>query len=831
MFSLNQLQPEPKSKIDYKKLFLTAPEPYLILDPSNYPKEGFKIIEVNEAYLRATITKREEIIGRDIFEVFPENPQDLESKGVENLRTSLENVLAHKRADPMAIQKYDIPRPQSMGGGFEVRYWSPINTPVLDENNKVAAIIHRVKDVTEYVHMKQSGLELNKTTAELRSNIERMQADIVNRELERASIKAENKLLLQEIQARKEAETKLLKSQQELNQAINLLYVALQASQGGSFNLDLVNQKFNWGPLMYPLFHTTPERFDGSFDAFLAYVHPDDRRLLNIDSFRAFRSDRISFLDFRIVLPNGIIQYMSCRGKLITKNEGNDRHVVGTCFDVTQQKLQEQEHLSAIKQEAYQRARAEDAETTKVKLERFIDTICHEVRNPTNGILGNSELLGNYAAELALLIKELPDDHLSIKERATQVLNLIKQTIASIASCTKHQIVIINDVVQDTKLEAQKVQLNVMPFHIKETLTSIVHSFDAEFHKKKLKCILEMPEEDLILIGDPNRLVQIMFNLLTNSIRNTFAGYIEMTARYHKLASFTDVEITIKDTGIGMAEDQQFDLFNRNIPKIFKGSAEYNNGAGLGLLITKDLIELMNGNIKVESKKWKGTTVKFVIRCNNFVKEEQHILSGITKEVASVSKQASVKKILIVEDNLLNQKILKTMLTRAGYECQTADNGQEGVTLYQKNKFDLIFMDIEMPIMTGFQAATIIRINEQQANVENPTPIICLSGYARSEFREQAFAAGMDDYICKPFDKNDLLAKVEFYTTNYKKPTDAAQPVSAVIKSRTSPKSFLFHDKAPRFAQDENNTDPKFFKKPKPADEKGLSDITPGGSV
>ncbi|HQX85353.1 MAG TPA: PAS domain-containing protein, partial [Aestuariivirga sp.] len=128
---------------DFRALFEGSPNPYLVLDPH------FKIVAVNDAYCQATMTNRKTILGRDIFDVFPDNPADLEATGVGNLRASLERVLQFRCPDTMAIQKYDIPRPASEGGGFEERYWSPLNSPVLDGRGKVSWIIHRVEDVTE----------------------------------------------------------------------------------------------------------------------------------------------------------------------------------------------------------------------------------------------------------------------------------------------------------------------------------------------------------------------------------------------------------------------------------------------------------------------------------------------------------------------------------------------------------------------------------------------------------------------------------------------------------------------------------------------------------
>jgi signal transduction histidine kinase len=160
---------------DFRVLFESAPGLYLILTPD------LKIAAVTDAYLRATMTQRENILGRDIFEVFPDDPRDPAADGVRNLRASLERVLAQGTVDTMAVQKYDIRRPESDGGGFEERYWSPVNSPVFGSGRKIVYIVHRVEDVTEFVRLRQQGVAREHLTAELRLRAERMEAEILQR--------------------------------------------------------------------------------------------------------------------------------------------------------------------------------------------------------------------------------------------------------------------------------------------------------------------------------------------------------------------------------------------------------------------------------------------------------------------------------------------------------------------------------------------------------------------------------------------------------------------------------------------------------------------------
>ena len=157
---------------DFRILFESVPGLYLVLTPD------LTIVAVSDAYAQATMTKRSAILGRGLFEIFPDNPDDPAASGVRNLHASLQRVLCNLTADPMAVQKYDIRRPASEGGGFEERYWSPVNSPVFDRDGQIIYIIHRVEDVTEFVHLKQAGIEQNKLTEELQSKTSQMEAEI-----------------------------------------------------------------------------------------------------------------------------------------------------------------------------------------------------------------------------------------------------------------------------------------------------------------------------------------------------------------------------------------------------------------------------------------------------------------------------------------------------------------------------------------------------------------------------------------------------------------------------------------------------------------------------
>jgi PAS domain S-box-containing protein len=182
---------------DFQALFESAPDAYLVLTPSMH------VVAVSDAYLKVTMTRRDEILGQHLFEIFPDNPDDSKATGVSNLRASLDLVLQHRTSDAMAVQKYDIRRPQSEGGGFEERYWSPVNAPVLGTDGAVAYIIHRVEDVTEFVHLKQARSKQDRVTEALQSHADEMKAEIVRWEQQNQEINGQLQI---ELDDRKRAE-------------------------------------------------------------------------------------------------------------------------------------------------------------------------------------------------------------------------------------------------------------------------------------------------------------------------------------------------------------------------------------------------------------------------------------------------------------------------------------------------------------------------------------------------------------------------------------------------------------------------------------------------
>jgi PAS domain S-box-containing protein len=310
---------------------------YLVLSP------GFNIVAVSDAYLRATMTKREEILSRGIFEVFPDNPDDPSATGVRNLRTSLQRVLQYKTSDTMAVQKYDIRRPESEGGGFEERYWSPVNSPVLGPDKEVSYIIHRVEDVTEFVRLKQKGIEQQKLAEELRTRAGQMEAEVYLRagEVQEANrrLEAVNQELLRELSERKRVQEALVRSEKWFSATLASVGDAVIATDMNGaviFMNSAAELLTGWRHA-----EATGKSIDSVFDI----VNRETRRPVENPIKKVFREGKVVGLaDHTVLLSKSGREYdIEDSAAPILTDTGEGFGVVLVFRDITQKKLAEEE--------------------------------------------------------------------------------------------------------------------------------------------------------------------------------------------------------------------------------------------------------------------------------------------------------------------------------------------------------------------------------------------------------------------------------------------------------------------------------------------------------
>jgi predicted ATPase/signal transduction histidine kinase/CheY-like chemotaxis protein len=399
-----------------------------------------------------------------------------------------------------------------------------------------------------------------------------------------------------------------------------------------------------------------------------------------------------------------------------------------------------------------QRNRAHEAELYRKKQDDFIDRICHEIRNPLCGIFASLDLMTNSVTNLESNIVQ------PITDQVKEDFIMLHECMDAIDICSRHQKTITDDVLLLSKLESETMQLHSKPFFVNETISSSLRMFDAEILKKSIRLSTQLLEQDVEVLGDCSKIVQVVINLLSNAIKyNVDNGEIRIHVEMEKMETGRiQLKYSIRDSGIGLDSDELNHLFNRFKQFHHRTQIEY-SGSGLGLFITKSLVELMNGTISVESEKGMGSTFTFTVLCDPVKSETSHPSNPATNNSRSNTPESHSLNILLAEDNQINQRIFKRIVESAGHVCHVAKNGLEAIEMYERYEdLDIILMDISMPILSGLDATRQI-LEKEKKNGRKHVHIIGLSGNARDEHRLAALESGMELYLTKPIKKDALL--------------------------------------------------------------------------
>ncbi|KAI8576608.1 hypothetical protein K450DRAFT_255834 [Umbelopsis ramanniana AG] len=500
-------------------------------------------------------------------------------------------------------------------------------------------------------------------------------------------------------------------------------------------------------------------------------IHPDDRKAVETNwPFCSFHNtEEFKFLanchEYRLIHSNGDIIWVKADTTPTTAEDGHILGYLHTLMDITELKNTERGRLEAKQAaEEHQRHRAEEAEHHKERQDQWIDSLCHELRNPLNGISGNVELLEDGIEHRRAILSKPTLEESDIQSLREQ-LPLDQESVLAVKNCVAQQKVITDDVLSVSKLELGKVVLKKVDFNLDTVLSDIIKMFQAEVAAKGLGIVTKFDSLPSTIRNDPQRLTQVVINLLVNAINFTDSGKITVTTRRIPSNGMENmVKISITDTGVGMNPKEKANLFQRFTQPTSKNTFHEYGGSGLGLYISKNLVKLMGGDFSVESEKGRGSVFSFTIR-------DDHIEDGALKshtekiqvskplDISSPSNNVSsanglpesptqacvnrqIRTILLVEDNKINQNMMKRLLKMKGYEVLIADNGKLALSAFETKSFDLIIMDIQMPIMDGITATKEIRKLEKE-NAAAPIPIVGLSGNAREFHAVNALKSGL----------------------------------------------------------------------------------------
>jgi PAS domain S-box-containing protein len=421
-----------------------------------------------------------------------------------------------------------------------------------------------------------------------------------------------------------------------------------------------------------------------------------------------------------IVCRNGEQRLISWQNTISYDENGAIQEVTGIGEDITERQKKTDELISA----------KEQAERTAQFKSEFLSTMSHEIRTPMNAVIGTTNLL----------LSEDP------KPDQLEYLNSLKFS-------GENLLAIINDILDYNKIEAGKLELHKIPFNIYHLVQKIKQSFFAKASEKNLE--IELIIDDTIpgyLSGDQVRLGQVLNNLISNAIKFTHAG--KVTVRLDAIdtnTTYATIKFTVADTGIGIAPENLSIIFDPFEQETQTSNHTY-EGTGLGLAITKKLVELHNSRISITSEPGKGTAFDFTIVFDVASAEQKRESQAVTAVSTTANLQGM--RILIVDDNKMNLMIASRFLKKWHAEPDEAISGAVAIEMNSHNNYDLIIMDLQMPVMNGFATAAIIR--KTHARI----PIIALTADAMPETFNKAFAAGMCDYLTKPFVPNILFEKV-----------------------------------------------------------------------
>ncbi|MFM2367839.1 MAG: hypothetical protein RL619_135 [Bacteroidota bacterium] len=538
------------------------------------------------------------------------------------------------------------------------------------------------------------------------------------------------------------------KTELALNINANRLYEAQKLAKIGSWEINLNDGGVFFSEEVFNIFEIDKNSVPSIALIKSCLINSDDIELFESNLNYVKNSNTEVQFSHSLLSKNGTIKYINEFIKCLNDEHNVPLRILGTIQDISEQKRIEKELINA----------KDIAEESVQVKEQFLTNMSHEIRTPMNGIIGFARILED-----------------------TNLDNDQKQSVEAIKRASQNLLVIINDILDFSKINADKMTFEDVNFSLSKNINSVIELLSPISKEKKIKLLCEIdPEINDFLIGDPTRLSQILINLVGNALKFTEKGYVELIVTQEKESELdTFVRFNIIDTGIGIPEnkiDSIFESFNQASNETTRKFG----GTGLGLTITRKLIELQGGKLTVESEVSKGSEFSFFIQYKKAQKGDFELVKG-KKEQLSSDFLKDVK-ILLVEDNELNQLLAIKVFKKWEKEIDIADNGKIALEKIEKNDYDIILMDIQMPEMDGNEVAKYVRSN---MGAKSNVPIIALTAHATLAEEKRSVESGMNDYLSKPFDFNVLLEKLHhnLMNANNSKSSDLSQDEEVIVEN------------------------------------------------
>jgi PAS domain S-box-containing protein len=512
------------------------------------------------------------------------------------------------------------------------------------------------------------------------------------------------------------------KAEEEVKQVSTRLALAARAGGVGVWEYNVANNFLVWDDQMFALYGIKREDFSGVYDAWQAGVHPGDRERSNQEIQMAINGEREFDSEFRVCWPDGSVHNIRALATVQFDEAGNPLRMIGTNWDITQQKKTEEVLLQAT----------QEAKIANKAKSIFLANMSHEIRTPLNAIIGFSQLMN----------------------RDQQLTEIQKEYNGSIVRAGEHLLVLINNILELSKVEAGHIETNPSNMDLVSFFDDIQVLFKERAQSKHLQFIFETADNlPRYIFADEHKLRQIFINLIENAIKFTDEGGVAVRTRINQINSnISNLIVEIQDSGSGISEIEIKNLFKHFVQTssgLRKGS-----GSGLGLALSQELAHLMNGNIAVSSELGKGSI--FTLEVEIKEGKNEAIQEKSKKKVIYLEKDQQNYRILIVDDREENLMVVVNLLKMVGFETNEATNGEEAIAKFEEWNPDLILMDMRMPVMDGYEATRRIKLTEKGLQ----TPIIALTASSFEEERQRTRDLGMQGHIRKPFRESELFGTI-----------------------------------------------------------------------